>query len=141
MATRKARRGRKVPEGSLTGAQFEILEAIWEIGGGGATVKEIWEHSARDVAKTTVLNQVLRLESRHWVERLTDGATARFVARVTREQAQARLAGEFVKDFFGGSAAHLVQSLLGANDVREEDLATLRRLLDEAPSPSDGEEG
>ncbi len=49
-----------------------------------------------------------------------------------RDQAAAELAGEFVTDFFGGSAASLMLSLLGSNQLDPAEIARLRKLLDQA---------
>ena len=58
------------PEGSLTSGQFEIMQLLWE-SKDGLTVVEIWETIGvdRDVSRTTILNQVDRLEKRGWLER------------------------------------------------------------------------
>ena len=59
------------PEGALTAAQFEIMEFVWKHGRRGATVAEVWQEisKTRDVARTTVLNLVDRLERRGWLRR------------------------------------------------------------------------
>ena len=59
------------PEGRLTPAQHEIMEIVWRTGEAGATVTEIWTAIAgsREVARTTVLNLVDRLEKRGWLKR------------------------------------------------------------------------
>ena len=59
------------PEGSLTAAQHEILEVIWNGTKSGMTVAEIWHAigARRSVTRTTVLNQVDRLEKRGWLKR------------------------------------------------------------------------
>ena len=95
-----------MPEGQLTPVQFEIMEAIWAAGFGGATVAEIWQviSQRRSVARTTILNLVDRLEKRSWLRKEDTSDGIRFRARVSREAASAGLAGEFVSDFFGGSA-------------------------------------
>ena len=58
------------PEGSLTSGQFELMQLLWE-SKDGLTVVEIWETIGvdRDVSRTTILNQVDRLEKRGWLER------------------------------------------------------------------------
>lgn len=124
------------PQGSLTPAQFEILGAVWDAGDGGATVAEVWKRIAggREITRTTVLNQVDRLEERGWLVRNTPdgGGPARYSAALDRSSASGRLAGEFVRDFFGGSAGGLVQSLLGRGELGDEELVRLRGLLDDA---------
>jgi len=120
------------PAGSLTAAQHEILEVIWDGPDTGATVTEIWQAIAgqRDVTRTTVLNQVDRLEKRGWLRRKKHEDGFRYVATRSRDQAVRGLAEEFVDSFFGGSASELVMSLLGSKKLKSADITRLRDVLD-----------
>lgn len=126
-----------MPDGQLTPVQFEVMEAIWAAEaaeGRGASVAEIWQaiSSQRSVGRTTILNLVDRLEKRGWLTRDDAEGTARYGTAVPREQAAAELAGEFVSDFFGGSASSLMMSLLGSQKLGKDEIARLRQLLDQA---------
>jgi predicted transcriptional regulator len=122
------------PEGTLTGAQLEIMEAVWAGGRRGVTVAEIRDHvsRSRQVARTTVLTLVRRLQQRGWLVRKKEGRSHRYFASRSRELATGRLAAQFVDEFFGGSAADLVMSLLGTNRIGPEELERLRDALAEA---------
>lgn len=119
--------------GMLTAAQFEIMEASWEAGERGATVQEIWRRisARRAVSRTTVLNQVDRLEKRGWLRRAQGDGALVYSAAVARDEAVARLAGRFVGDFFGGSASGLVRSLLGSEKLETREIGRLQDLLAE----------
>ena len=119
------------PDRHLTPAQHEIMEIVWNHGRGGATVAEIWQAVAqtRDVARTTVLNLVDRLEKRGWLKRHQRQGAYRYVAAIGRNKTAALLAGDFVDDFFGGSAGELVMSLLGSKKLNRKDIEQLQRLL------------
>lgn len=121
------------PSRKLTPAQFEILEAVWSAGS-GASVAEIWAaiSATRAITRTTVLNLVDRLEKRGWLRREKEGGVFRYHATTSRESTARRVAGEFLDEFFDGSASSLVLSLLGGDRIQGDDLAALRRLLDEA---------
>lgn len=123
-----------MPEGTLTPAQYEILDVVWAAGRNGATVAEIWQQitGQRPVARTTVLNLVDRLEKRGWLKRVeaAEGPN-RFVAAVDQQRTKTALAREFVHDFFDGSAGNLVMSLLGSNRLTTEEVEELQRLLAE----------
>jgi predicted transcriptional regulator len=121
------------PAGSLTAAQHEILDVVWNTKKSGATVTEIWHAIGvrREVTRTTVLNQVDRLEKRGWLRRQEHSDGIRYVATRTREQAAKALVEEFVDSFFAGSANALVTSLLGSKKVKSTDIVRLRALLDE----------
>lgn len=123
------------PEGALTPAQFEIMEVVWNHGRRGATVAEIWQEvsQARDVGRTTVLNLVDRLERRGWLKRRGGRGANRFIAALSREKTASLLAGDFVNDFFGGSASELVMSLLGSRRLSTDEILRLRELLADGP--------
>jgi predicted transcriptional regulator len=120
------------PEGKLTPAQFEIMEIVWD-SPAGITVADIWKviSGRRDVGRTTILNLVDRLEGRSWLKRRKSGSVYQYTAAVDRETAAGQAATEFVQDFFGGSAAELVMSLLGSRRMSQAEVERLRKVLDE----------
>jgi BlaI family transcriptional regulator, penicillinase repressor len=119
------------PEGSLTSAQHEIMEVVWERAGEGATVAEIWQaiSARRAVGRTTILNLVDRLEKRSWLVRRDREKPCHYLAAMGREETAAFLARGFVDDFFGGSAGNLVMSLLGSQRLKPQEIDQLRRIL------------
>jgi predicted transcriptional regulator len=130
------------PKGSLTGAQYEIMAAVWAAGAAGATVAEIWQAIAteRGIARTTVLNQVDRLEKRGWLRRLPGDGPTRFAATISRTDASQQLVAGFVSDFFQGSTVELVSALLGndAFTLTRKDVDRLRKLLAQARRREEG---
>lgn len=126
------------PDGGLTEAQLEILDAIWAGPPTGSTVTEIWEAitSQRKVTRTTVLNQVDRLEKRGWLKRKKHGDGFRYIAVFSRDIATRGLAEQFLDSFFGGSASELVMSLLGSKKLSASEVQRLRDLLPPSNSNS-----
>ena len=122
------------PQGTLTVAQYEIMVAVWDAGENGVGVTEIWQATAtrREVARTTVLNLVDRLEKRGWLRRTADGNSYRYTAAIPRSKAESKLASGFLSEYFEGSAVQMVQSLLGSDELSGTDIGKLRRLLDDA---------
>jgi len=120
------------PAGKLTPAQFEIMEIIWD-SSSGLTVADIWKviSARRGVGRTTVLNLVDRLEARGWLKRRKSDSVFQYTAAVDRQKATGQVATEFVQDFFGGSAAELMMSLLGNRRITPAEVERLRKLLDE----------
>jgi BlaI family transcriptional regulator, penicillinase repressor len=124
------------PKGSLTAAQYEIMAVVWASGNTGVTVADIRQTiaEARSIGRTTVLNQVDRLEKRGWVERVPGDGATRFRATLSKEDASQQLVAGFVSDFFHGSSVELVSALLG-NDacaLTKHDIGRLRKLLEQA---------
>lgn len=124
------------PQGTLTAAQHEILDVIWNRPAAGATVTDIWHTigQQREVTRTTVLNQVDRLEKRGWLRRKKHEDGFRYVATLSREEASCSMAEAFIDSFFGGSASELVMSLLGSKKFKPAEIARLRALLDSQSS-------
>lgn len=120
------------PDGSLTGPQMQVMEEIWKGGEEGVSVAEVWHSISLDkeVARTTVLTVIQRLEKRGWVKRIGKGRKLRYVGEGTREEAVSRLSSEFINDFFDGSASELVMSLLGSHSIKPEEIDRLKKILD-----------
>lgn len=130
------------PEGKLTPVQFEIMQLIWGAEQ-GLTIGEIWDaiRSGRDVSRTTVLNLVDRLEKRGWLKRRKQQGVFRYAAAVDRQSVETQLASDFVDEFFDGSAANLVMSLLGSQRISKSDIQRLKRLLDHSAPASTRNKG
>jgi predicted transcriptional regulator len=124
------------PKGSLTAAQHEIMSAVWDAGAAGISVAEIWQviGAERTIGRTTVLNQVDRLEKRGWLKRVPGENPTRFCATLSREDASQQLVAGFVSDYFQGSTVDLVSALLGndAFELTRKDVDRLRKLLEQA---------
>ena len=120
--------------GELTPAQHEIMTIVWEAGPAGLAVGDIWRMIAdlREVARTTVLTLVERLEKRGWLRRQDRDGVVQVVAAVDRRETESRLAADFVAGFFGGSSLQLVQSLLGSRSLSADEIARMEKLLAEA---------
>ncbi len=127
------------PEGNLSPTQFEILEVLWEMGPPGGTVTHIWNRIAqrRPVHRNTVLNLVDRLEKRGWLKRKKRPGGLHYWPTAAREEIKQQVTKEFVEGFFGGSASNLVVSLLGSEDINQDDIKRLRQLLLGEASPKE----
>ncbi|MEX2138254.1 MAG: BlaI/MecI/CopY family transcriptional regulator [Pirellulales bacterium] len=121
-------------KGRLSPAQYEILQAIWDVGAPGATRMQIWERISqnRKVVRTTIVNLVDRLEARGWLKRIEQEGSLLFWPTAARDHVEADMAEDFVKSFFGGSASHLVMSLLGRQQITPEEVERLREVYNEA---------
>src|SRR5258708_34378790 len=113
------------------------MQLVWN-SAQGLTIGEIWEaiRSGRDVSRTTALNLVDRLEKRGWLKRRKDQGVFRYAAAVERPSVEAQLAADFVEEFFAGSAANLLMSLLGSQRISKSDIQRLKRLIDEKETRS-----
>ena len=115
-----------------TDAELEILRVLWRQG--PATVRQVCEALNRDriVGYTTVLKllQIMTdkgLVTREYVEQRAHV----YAARASEEYAQRRMVKDLLDRVFDGSAQKLVLHALTAKKASAEELAQLRRLLDE----------
>jgi BlaI family penicillinase repressor len=115
----------------LTDAELGILRVLWRRG--PSTVRQVCETlgQERDVGYTTVLKLMQIMTEKGLVERDESERTHVYQARLTQEQTQQQLVGGLLEKAFGGSASQLVMQALAARPASADELARIRRLLDE----------
>ncbi|MDD3119235.1 MAG: BlaI/MecI/CopY family transcriptional regulator [Victivallales bacterium] len=116
----------------LTAAEFAVMEAVWK--SGEATVTAIMNYvntdNDRSLARSTIQMQLFRLEDKGWLQRREVGNKFYFSATVPREDAQAMIAANVRRTFFGGSCAELVKALFSSTTtISPEEVDELRRLI------------
>lgn len=114
-----------------TDAELEILHVLWARG--PSTVREI--HSVlsrtRPTGYTTVLKFLQIMTEKQLVDRDASRRTHVYRARPSKEQTQQQLLGELTTRVFGGSPAKLVMRALSSKKASPDELAQIRKLLDE----------
>jgi BlaI family transcriptional regulator, penicillinase repressor len=115
----------------LTDAELGILRVLWRRG--PSTVRQVCETlgQERDVGYTTVLKLMQIMTEKGLVERDESERTHVYQARLTQEQTQQQLVGDLLEKAFSGSASQLVMQALAARPASADELARIRRLLDE----------
>ena len=114
-----------------TDAELEILTVLWSIG--PATVREVYDVIVRrrPAQYSTVLKFLQIMAEKGLVRRdETQRAHVYEVAR-SREWTQRQLAGDLLERAFSGSAKALLMGALSARAATKEELAEMRKLLDE----------
>jgi predicted transcriptional regulator len=112
---------------------MEVLKALWDHGPG--TVRQIngvLQGRGRSWAYTTVLTLLQRLGAKGYVTSDSSGVAHLFRAEVTRDQLLESRLKDTADLLCDGSATPLVLALMQGNRFTPEELARLRRLLDEA---------
>jgi BlaI family penicillinase repressor len=117
-----------------TDAELEILGVLWARG--PSTVREVQEElgSRREVGYTTALKLLQIMHEKGLVRRDESARTHVYEAAVAQERTQNALVGDLLDRAFGGSASALVLGALAAKPASREELAEIRRLLDELES-------
>lgn len=114
-----------------TDAELAILRVLWSRG--PSTVRQVHEVLSRDreTGYTTVLKLMQIMTEKGLVERDESERTHVYQARFTQEQTQQRLVIDLLEKAFGGSASQLVMQALAAKPASADELAQIRRMLDE----------
>jgi BlaI family penicillinase repressor len=110
-------------------AELGILTVLWRRG--SATVRDVHNALAKDTGYTSTLKQMQVMHEKGLLRRSERSRSHVYEAAVTREEAQARFAGELMHRVFEGSARNLVLGALTAQRASDEDLDEMRRMFDE----------
>ena len=114
-----------------TDAELEILRVLWARG--PSTVREVQEalSERREVGYTTALKLLQIMHEKGLVRRDESARTHVYEAAVAQESTQNALVGDLMDRAFGGSSSALVLGALSSKPASREELAEIRRLLDE----------
>ena len=149
MVPRKKPSDKRLPRdrkarGKLTPVEWEIMEAVWTLGG-SPSVRDVVEHAypGGEKAYTTVQTLMNTLERKGLLRRRKVGLVNFYRPTRTRERMARVEMDQLVERVFGGSLPELASTLLSREDLDRDELAEIRRLLDERErglADEDGEE-
>lgn len=118
---------------NLTEAELRLMDVLWEKG--RASVAEVTEALPKDLglAYNTVLTTLRILEDKGYLKHSKAKEGRAFVYRpvVTREQASRNDVRNLLRRFFGNSAEALVLNLLEDEELGEDEIKRIQRLLKE----------
>ena len=114
-----------------TPAELEILDILWDLK--KATVREVYEviSSRKSTTYTTVLKFMQIMQAKGLVIRDETGKAHVYRPKSSQQQTQKKLVGSLLDKAFRGSALSLVQHVLETKPTTREELAEIRRLIDE----------
>lgn len=114
-----------------TDAELEILTVLWSRG--PSTVREVHVTIARrkPAQYSTVLKFLQIMAEKGLVRRDEKERAHVYEAASPREWTQQQLAGDLLERAFGGSASRLLMGALSARKASRQELAELRRVLDD----------
>jgi len=112
-----------------TDAELDILAVLWERG--PSTVRQVAEALGRENAYTTVLKLMQIMTEKRLVQRRESGRLHIYTPSASRDQMQRHLVRDLLERAFGGSSAQLVMRALSASKASPEELAEIRKLLDQ----------
>jgi BlaI family penicillinase repressor len=109
-------------------AEFGILTVLWRCG--PSTVREVHKALDKGTGYTSTLKQMQVMHEKGLLQRSERYRSHLYEAAVTREEAQARFAGDLMHRVFEGSARNLVLGALTAQRASAEDLKEIARMFD-----------
>src|SRR5678815_2147715 len=114
-----------------TDGELAILRVLWQQG--PSTVRHVWEHLTplQRTGYTTVLKLMQIMFDKGLVERNDTQRSHVYKALLSEEQTQRQVVGHLLDKVFAGSAPKLVMQALASSKASRQDLAEIRRLLDE----------
>ena len=115
-----------------TELELQILKVLWDAE--PMTVREVRESLAgggRELAHTTVITMLGTMVDKGQIEKLepTQGKAFRFSPLIQRGDVSRGMLGDLVDRVFDGSAEAVMLSLFDVKNLDEEELASLRKLL------------
>ncbi len=114
--------------------QLAIMRVLWANGEGTVTDVQQALEPTHGLALTTIATMLKKMEGKGVVEHRTDGRRFVYRPRVTETRVTRQMVADLADRLFDGSAVALVSHLLDAHDVDPDELAELRKRIDEAAS-------
>lgn len=119
--------------------QLAIMRVLWSCG--ERTVVEVHRtlEPSHGLAPTTIATMLKKMEAKGVVAHRTEGR--RFIYRpiVSEDVVTRSMVADLKERLFGGSAAALVSHLLQAHEVDDDELATLRRQIEQTSDEDRGD--
>src|SRR5437016_6380593 len=114
---------------SFTDRELDVMSVLWDAE--SATVAEVRERLADDLAYTTVLTVLRTLEQKGHVAHTGEGRAHRYRPLVKRAAAGRSALRRIVDKVFDGSPELLMTQLVSDKNLTDEELRRLRKLLSE----------
>jgi predicted transcriptional regulator len=123
---------------SLGELEIRVLRLVWEHQ--PCTERHISDliQAERDVARTTVLKTMQRLEGKRLLVRARGDGPVKFRAALDRQRVLPALVRRFVDTILGGSADPLVAYLADAARLSSGDMETLRNIARKIDGDGEG---
>ena len=123
---------KKAKPAKPTEAELSILKVLWRQG--PCTVRQVWDQISPEqrTGYTTVLKIMQIMVEKGLLERDERQRSHVYKPRQTQDQTQRQVVGHLLERLFAGSAPRLVMQLLATRKATPEELAEIRKLLDQA---------
>lgn len=113
----------------FTERELDVMGVVWDQG--SATVAEVQEQLADDLAYTTVLTILRTLEEKGHLNHEEEGRAYRYFPLVERDRAQESHLKRITRKLFSGSTELLLTRLVSDRSLGDAELRRLQSLLEE----------
>ncbi len=122
------------PSEHPTELELQILKLLWERS--PRTVREVRDALAeqgRDLAHTSVITSLGTMVEKGQVKKLdpTVGKAFRYTPSLAHHEVSQEMLGDFINRVFDGSTETLMLNLFDSQDLDEDEIKRLRRLLNQ----------
>ncbi|MBQ8703103.1 MAG: BlaI/MecI/CopY family transcriptional regulator [Bacteroidales bacterium] len=116
--------------GTLTKAEEQVMQAVWQLGRGFAGDIAAAVEEPRP-AYRTVLTEIRILEQKGFVGHREMGGSNEYYPLVSKADYSGRQLGTLMKNYFGGSYQQLVSFFVEDKNISAADLEALGRIIEE----------
>lgn len=109
--------------------EVEVMEVLWERG--SATVAEVRDALEDEMAYTTVLTVLRRLEEKGYVTHQEEGRAHRYHPAIERLAARESALERLTRRLFRGSTELLLTHLVSGKKLSQSEIRRLREMLDD----------
>jgi predicted transcriptional regulator len=124
----------------LSPLELEVMNVIWALGEctSADVIKEFGKK--RKLANTTIRTVLANIRKKGYLEAVPSvEPRIRFRPAVTRRTVKRRTVKQLLSDMFGDSPREAIEFLLKEEDIDENELGEIRRLLEEHPGGGEEE--
>jgi BlaI family penicillinase repressor len=114
----------------LTGAEWEVMEAVWSLGG-SPSVREVLDHAypGGEKAYTTVQTIMNTLVRKGFLRRRKTGLVYFYTATRSRDQLARAETSSLISRIFDGSVPALANHLIESGDLSLDEIEAMRKML------------
>ena len=115
----------------FTEGELEFMKVLWALGEAvPEEIQKALEEKGRSLTYGTIRNVLVVMIEKGYVTRSKKGKVYLYRARVNEVQAKKTMVQDLLERAFDGSESHMVATLLHDREVRSDELAEIRRLID-----------
>src|ERR1700750_651120 len=107
--------------------ELDVMGVLWDLGSG--TVTEVREKLPADLAYTTVLTILRKLEAKGLVRHKVEGKAHRYIPRVAQKNARRTVLGRLIDKLFDGSPEQLLAHLVDDHHLTPAQVKRMRDQL------------